>query len=176
MANFNDPKKKNTSPASFNQIIGEIFQKYSLEENGEQILEKIAKGDLLNANIVLSIARKINSKEVPENQATSLLEAQLKIPRETAGRLLKDIEEKILPSIDEISIKQTEEIKNEIEPILVSPIRPIIGLERKEEIEIEPIIPKIPQRTIKTPPLKPERTKEIKKTSKKSDVYKEPIE
>ena len=128
-------------------IISEILKKYGLEEEGEDILGKIAQGKpCLLGGIILDIVVEIAQGKILKKDLASSLEKRLEIPKEKAKKLADDVEKRLL-----VLVKKAPKEETEI------PEKPL-------KIEKTPIVEK-PE----TPPKKRE-------TPEEPDVYREPIE
>lgn len=177
MANNNDAQTQrvifqiDTGPVV---VVSNILKKYDLEESSEEACKKIKEGKKPRVNIIIQAASDLVLNKISETGFISTLEKQLEITRQIAEKIISDVKEKLLSTAKKITVGELK--TSEGEAIIVTSIKPPIGLEKTIEEVSEPVL-KTPPR-VKKPLISEisEKTKEAKKPSKKADVYRESIE
>jgi hypothetical protein len=159
-------------------IISEILKKYGLDENEEEVFEKLQKAEPLRGEIILNLAIQITQKKIPPKELAPLLQKQLAISKKTAEDLSQDIEIKLFDLVKE-SLERKPLV---VESHVPTKIEPLQAFFEKQPIE-EPFITKRPtpqpaeeESRLAKPSPKPKISEKIKKTPKKPDVYREPTE
>ncbi|MFH1657652.1 MAG: hypothetical protein ABH919_04260 [bacterium] len=110
MLNLNTTQKDSLPSAAF--LIFELAKKYNIEETTEEVLEKISRGEDPN---VTKISKLIQEDDTYEKIVSSLRK-RLSLPMEEAERLAKDLEEQVLPLLEEETEETIEEELNQEDP------------------------------------------------------------
>jgi len=105
-------------------LISKILEDYGLEENEEEIVDKIVKGEPTHEIVIVDTISKMQDKKIPEENLISFLSKGLNINEIKGKKILKDIKEKIIPIIgvekqETIPRKSSEDHREDIyrEPI-----------------------------------------------------------
>lgn len=115
-------------PEHIADIISELMEKYEISEDTREIFAKLKKGEKTQGREIANLLRELNQGKITEGNLPSELQKRLKISKEKAVNLAKNIQDKILSLIEEV---------------LPEPISPVeekeIKEESKEDIYREPI-------------------------------------
>lgn len=191
MTDTNNKNKEVIFGEDIATTISGILQPLGLEETDDETFQKLESGEPFQTEIIINLAREIVLGEIEKKNLASLLQQQLNIPIQTAEKLAKEVEEKILPLIKAVSKEEATKMAAEKEaqekllaeePIIAE--RPILPLTEKEEL-LQPSWKKAPrlEKLSPEPKISEETEEEIKKPlkkerekSKSQDTYREPIE
>jgi len=91
-----------------NNALSDIFKKYNLEENDNEIKEIMKSEKPFKINIIVKLIREFAKKERTQEDFINSLQKELKIDKETAKKIFDDISKNIIPFLIETS---EEEIK-----------------------------------------------------------------
>ncbi len=166
-----------------------IIRKYDLEEKREDVIKRLKEKRRSPIVIIDKFTKDFAQEKISDKELIASLQKELKVPQETAEKIAKDIKEKILPLLERISEEELEKPTESIETKKtmeeekfrpVAPIKPPIEIEEIEEAAKTPT-EKLGEKPIAKHPL-PKKTplgkkdSPEKKTTKKDDIYREPIE
>ena len=176
----------------------DIEKKYSLEDGDEEALKKFKENKPSKINVVANLIREFVKKNLSEQGFISALQKDLKINKETGGKILKDAANSIIPFLIKTSEEEIEKgaYKNPdnnnklTQPISVESTRlrqekkpinniPYAATKLKEDIKKMNPLEKITKRdTIRKNIQEIERPVPVKKEyiKKGADTYREPIE
>lgn len=185
-------------------ILSGIMEKYNLEENDAQTLKKVQEKKPFNVVVLNRLTKNFVKGTISEKEFISLLQKDLDAPQQTAGKILNDIINDIIPllkKIPEEELKKQPYIEQEPEPSQIpeepnkpdflTKIKPPIGVEqalKKEETIKEesykkppPLNTEVKKTEVTKKPFR--KNKEIEKPKdftitqpKKQDTYREPVE
>lgn len=169
-------------------VLLEIMKRYNLEENDEKRAKNLKEGRVSNIVIIDRLTKEFAKKSILEKTLVESLKKELVITQQVAERISKDIINNIVPLLERFTEEELAREKKEKEeiiekPITATPIKPPIGLEKTPKEEVSKLTSEKPQvskkssfteLTEKTIPEK-KKNKDIK-TTKKEDIYREPIE
>lgn len=149
-------------------VVPEILKKYDLDENPDEVFEKLDKEELLKSEVILNIVEEIVLGTIPKENLISSIENELKVSREIAEKIADDIKAKLLSETRKATleeIKETESESPETETSLKpNPLMPIDLTQEGSQSTQKETIFSLPKETIK------------KIEPKEKDVYREPIE
>ena len=175
---------------SFVQIISGILEKNGIQNINDDLLEKEDDSKWMT---VIKTIKDLFDKKITEEKMTELLQNELKVSKESATAITKELKEKIIPFGKKINIPDDDKpyqpqnidpasfkfIKNDLTDVSGTPIITTAPVEKKSTVPVSPR-PRIK---------KPIETEEVKKfppttqqpnTSPPSnqgpDAYREPIE
>lgn len=97
-------------------LISKILENYGLEEDEEKIIDKIVNGEPTHETIIIDAISKIQDKKIPEERLISFLSKGLNISEIKGKKILKDIKEKIIPTL-EIDIERQETTPGKISKV-----------------------------------------------------------
>lgn len=155
--------------------ISDILRKNGIEENSVDALFK----EKSYTDVILGLTKDLIKGKISEKDFISELQKNLGATPQVAENVIREVKEKILPSVEKIKI-ESQPIEEKL--ITTKPVRLINESQKTAEnptlptetiLEEKSVEKKI--RAIKSIK-KPIETKEIKNPYKKSDVYREPIE
>lgn len=178
--------------------ISEILKKYKLEETASQAFEAMSRGEEPKQSLLQHSAIDLLQNKISQDNLILLFEQTLKISKDNAKNLVKDVKEKLTPLVTEIDViedtPQEEKLSpSETETTGLPKIKPPIGvaeaLEQKAPpskeslakedliIEKESIAPAASKEAGlapkgREPPPKPKTQPKIQR----KDGYREPIE
>lgn len=168
-------------------VLLEIMKRYNLEENDEKRAKNLKEGRVSNIVIIDRLTKEFAKKIISEKSLIDSLKKDLEISQQTAEKIAKDITNNLVPLLKKYSEEELTKIRKEetIEEktVVATPIKPPIGLEKTPKEEVSKLTSEKPQvskkssfteLTEKTIPEK-KKNKDIK-TTKKEDIYREPIE
>lgn len=181
----NQSKQRAVFTEKTDLILSNLLSQYGLQESEEQIIKKDEEDKLSYEYAIIRFARGLIEDKSSEKDLLISLQKELNIPQATIEKVVKDIKEKLIPSMEIVSEKELEKqlvgvgiLESGIEEPPIAPIQPPIGLENilKPTTETLPVPKQYP--VPQTPKKASNRIKEIKKPPKKQgqDVYKEPVE
>ena len=155
-----------------NDVVMEILENNGLKETIDDYLNKIDKKEEPWLDILHKASKNLISGELTDKNFILLIQTQLNISDKTAGNILEEIKQKLLPMARTLDKDELEEESTESMPVqpISQPIEvtKILSQTKKEEKNIHPpITPKI------SPLIKKSTEKIIKK---QNDTYREPIE
>ncbi len=116
-------------------VIDEILKNNGLAESAQEFLDRDDNNEEPRLIIVRDAALTMAEKKVPENKITELLQEHLKISKETAEKIVNDINQKLIPYAKIIDLEITkqatdqkenfqEELLNKIKSINASTAKP----------------------------------------------------
>ena len=89
-------KEKVIFPENSSEVIGSILKKYGLGETAKEILEKWKKGEISNSEKLAGIVGEAARKKVSLDTIISWIKEDLNLPEDTARKIAKELNEKIL--------------------------------------------------------------------------------
>ena len=152
------------------EIISEILGKNGIEETLDDASEK---DDSENSFIitVLNLTEDFAKEKISEKDFVLSLEKQLKVSVQVAENIAKDIKGRILPGVEKIKVEKTEGKSESVNPVRL--IKNDDNLSDNIKKQAQPDIKNI-EETEKF--IKKNLKKELRKTPKKSDSYRESTE
>jgi hypothetical protein len=189
MENINENKivvfSQSTAP-----IISEIIQKYNLKETPDQMKEAGKRGRLFRGGIVLNIVENIVLNKLSKNNLVEILKREMPTSDDIATKMAVDINNKLLSIATIMSEEEFNKAKKNSIGSLVIPEKGNNTTVKPARLinEITPNPPKeiiSPKPTPKKEVMKPKKVQEIrpqpkiqetKKSFRKNDTYREPIE
>ena len=181
-------------------VIDEILKNNGLAESAQEFLDRDDNNEEPRLIIVRDAALTMAEKKVPENKITELLQEHLKTSKETAEKIVNDINQKLIPYAKIIDLEITkqatdqkenfqEELLNKIKSINASTPKPEEVKEEKtptpydkkpEITDVEKNAEKIKQErkpiVTQNPVINKPIEEKINTQNIKPDKYKEPIE
>lgn len=160
--------------------LSNIIQKYGLEENDADIIKRLKEKRSSPKTIIVKSVKNFVQGVISKEDLIILFQKELNIAQQSAEKLFEEIKEKLIPLVKKVSEEELEKIRKaekiREESLIATPIKKPIGLE-KIEGEVDKATLTIPPR-MKNQHITEilSKNKEIKKSSKKSDIYREPID
>ena len=117
MSNFNNQNKKTVFLGDTAPIVSEILKKYGLEEEDEDIFEKIEQGKpCLLGGIILDIVIELAQGKILKKELVVSIQKYLNIPKEKAKKMAEDIEKKLLTLVEKVP-KEKAEVPTKKSPV-----------------------------------------------------------
>lgn len=121
--NKQNKNKEVIFPENSPEIINSILKKYGLEETTEEIIRKLKRGEISNTQKLAGIVGEAARKKTSIDTVALWIEEDLKVSKEVALKMAKDLNERILSLTVRPEIKKTasekislKEKKPEISP------------------------------------------------------------
>jgi len=182
MINQNQQKIRIILTEGANTALLDILKKYGLEENEDEVIEKLSEEKTSYEIIIDKLAKEFAKKEISEKDFFFSLQKNLNVSEEVAKKIAEDIKNIFIPLLEKIPETQFEISSSEkkLTPENLSEKSRIIAIEpslpEEEPKKEEPIQSswKKTQRLAEQPIEKFEEKKQ--EETKLQDTYREPIE
>jgi hypothetical protein len=111
-------------PDSYIDTIEKIMAKFELKETKDEMLKKITEGQDSIREIITQEVARMYKKEATKKTSISMLQQKLGIKKEAAENLAQDLENEIIPILEQIntfkdqieSVSKENEAENETRP------------------------------------------------------------
>ncbi len=104
----NNQNKKIVFLGDTSPIVFGMLDKYNLRETNDEAVRKIEEGKFLNAGLILDITKRTALGIISKEGLISIIENELKVSKETAEQLSKDIENELLSIAEVVSENEYE--------------------------------------------------------------------
>lgn len=184
MINQNQQKIRIVLTEGANTALLDILKKYSLEENEDDIIEKLSEEKTSYEIIIDKLAKEFTKKEISEKDFFLSLQKNLNVSEEVAKKIAEDIKNNFIPLLEKIPETQFEvsSSEKELTPENLSEKNRIVMIEpslqeQEEEPKKEEPIQSSWKKTQQLAEQPSEKSKEEKQEEIKiQDAYREPIE
>lgn len=170
-------------PDKFDAVILDILKKYGFLNTIKEYFEESMEGIAPATAIIVYMIKDLIDIEKTEEESISYLQENLKITKEVAKKIFKEVKEKVIAFVKIVDVKEEpdnysqDEVEKKYAPIkkLKAPLTVSDAMTKKKESIKDFILPEIK-------PLSPEETDKKTKQApneqqpKKADFYREPIE